>query len=73
MNDIQNMSVQRGGGIASALLGNTTMNLVDGTAVVQVPMMKDGVLGHIYVSTEEYDEFVNSAMMAEIVDWMDRT
>jgi hypothetical protein len=71
-NDIQNVSVQQGGGIASALLGSTLISVVEGTAIVQIPVMMNSKLGHIYVSTEELESFMKNPVMTEMIAWSER-
>lgn len=69
---LRSVSIQHGGDILSAMLGNTLVRIVGDEAVVQIPVFASGRVGHIYLSTDEYDRFVNSAMVQEMIYWLDK-
>ena len=71
-NELQHVSVQHGGGIASAVLGSTLTKVINGEVIVQVPVFASGRVSHIYLSADEMNEFTESAFVTELVACLDR-
>jgi hypothetical protein len=73
MNDsIRNVSIQHGADIISALVSEPLTRIVGKEVVLQVPVFASGRAGHIYLSSEEYYQFINSPLVTELVAWLDR-
>ncbi len=73
MNDsIRNVSIQHGADIISALVSEPLTRIVGKEVVLQVPVFASGRAGHIYLTSEEYYQFINSPLVTELVAWLDR-
>jgi hypothetical protein len=70
--DIRNVSIQHGTDIISALVSDPLARVVGKEVVLQVPVFASGRAGHIYLSSEEYYQFTNSAFVTELIAWLDR-